>query len=142
MVALAGLALLGVGVWATKRSSAAASHRLMAAACVCIALAAFAAALFVQAFRHFGGTQEVGQGGSGYVCAPWWMEIDSRSGITDGDYVGPAPACRQAAVGAVPTAVLQSGAVGLVAGGLCALWLYRGRRRSASHPAGLAHLST
>jgi hypothetical protein len=139
LLAVLVLALVGAGIWAARRRPSVAMRKKLAAS-ACFAVAAFAAALFVQAFRHFGGSHEIGQGGSGYVCAPWWMEIDSTDGVTDGDYSGPAPACRQAAVAATPTALIEAGAVGLVAGALCAAWVYRGQRRSTRGPAGFTRL--
>jgi hypothetical protein len=84
--------------------------------------------LLLSTFRHYGGNQQAGQGGSEYACDAWWYQIDTPAGAANGDDA-PSPHCRQAAINAIGPAVGESVAVGVVAGAaLFGLLTFRRRR--------------
>jgi hypothetical protein len=65
-------------------------------------------------FRHFGGSVPVDAGLTAYRCDPWWIQMGSTAGSSDGR-AGPSRHCRQAAVSATLPAVGQSAAGGMAA---------------------------
>lgn len=84
--------------------------------------------LLVSSFRHYGGDQEVGDGGTAYACEAWWYELGTPQGATDGDHL-PSHHCREAAINATGPAVGESlGAGALVGTGSFGLLTVRRRR--------------
>jgi hypothetical protein len=125
MVAFGMIAGIAGGGWLVWRARASGSSRLIGAAGATVAAAAFLVMLLVSGLRHFG---------SGTVCAQWWMEIDSATGI-DRRSGAPAPGCRHAAVHAVSTALTQAALLAAVWAALVTGYLLL-RRRAVSSAAG------
>lgn len=98
------------------------------AAALAFGIASFAVACLASSFRHFGGTDTDDAAEQPYVCEAWWYQISSPDGVaTDSDL--PSPACRDAAVRAIPTALIECGSIGSGAAVLAGGWIEFRRRR-------------
>jgi hypothetical protein len=112
LVTFAALACLGGGAWVIRRAYRGPRLPLVVAGGLLAGAAVFGIALVVSGLRHFGGHVTVSGGRTGgYACAQWWMQIDTRYGLTN-DHATPSPGCRQAAVNAADAVLLPSALVG------------------------------
>jgi hypothetical protein len=108
LVAFGSIALAGAAVWTGRRAYREPRLQWVLASGALSGVAVFGVALVVSALRHFGGRVSLlGGRTGGYACAQWWAQIDSFNGVTN-DHVTPSPDCRQMALNAVDTVLLQS----------------------------------
>ena len=126
LVAFGTIACLAGGVLLVRLARRTPTPRLIVVSTLVLGVTAFAIALLVSGLRHFGGDVQSG----GYACAPWWAQIDSAAGLAD-DHVTPATDCRQAALDAVDSVLVQSALIGVAWAALVGGYLTVRRRTIA-----------
>lgn len=130
-VVCVAVVLIAAGYGAARRALRSGSGQMVVAAATSVAVAVMCFVFFGQAMRHFGGAREVGQGGTAYRCATWWEQIGSEHGRRDHG-PGHAPACRAAALDAVPGIIVWSGGAGVLGLACSAALLQFWRRRTSA----------
>ncbi|HJQ43189.1 MAG TPA: hypothetical protein VJ831_08905 [Jatrophihabitantaceae bacterium] len=127
LVVFGAIACLVAGALLIRRARRNPRVAFIVSSALVVGGAAFLVALVVSGVRHFGGHRPIG----GYVCAPWWVQIDSPGGLAN-DHITPASQCRQAALDATDTVLIQSGLVAAVWAGLVGGYLGMRRRTLAA----------